>query len=129
VCLNFPAYSPRRLSAGTEGDIIWHLAGFVDESPPRPIPAVISTCPRCHLDRQGEIFSGPDLNGKTRFLAALRNDSGGGKCRPVPYREQRDFSLSLEYDKRLSHTYVEIDIGKGGKGINEMTGGKMQAGS
>jgi len=67
--------------------------------------------------------------------------------------ERRDFSLRFEMtagagsvglcptgNNEISHCRlnmtnachihnVEIDIGKGGKGINEMTGGKMQAGS
>ncbi|WP_221270850.1 hypothetical protein, partial [Desulfoprunum benzoelyticum] len=47
-----------------------------------PSASVISTNPRCHLDQpplssrpQGEIFF---CQGTTRFLAALRNDGGGG---------------------------------------------------
>ena len=48
--------------------------------PSRPAPAVISTYPRCHLDRRERSQTRLGLGSsktKTRFLASLRNDSGG----------------------------------------------------
>ena len=40
-------------------------------------PVVISTYPLLSSRPQGEISTGSDLNKNTRFLASLRNDSGG----------------------------------------------------
>jgi len=45
-------------------------------------PAVISTCPRCHLERSERSHAAiirpkEGILGNTRFLASLRNDSGG----------------------------------------------------
>ncbi|MGB5231559.1 MAG: hypothetical protein WBN83_08575, partial [Desulfoprunum sp.] len=47
----------------------------------RPSPAVIPTCPRCHLDRRERSHAAiirpkKGILGNTRFLAALRNDRG-----------------------------------------------------
>ena len=46
----------------------------------RPSPAVIAAFPRCHLDRRERSQTGLGIGSskaKTRFLASLRNDSGG----------------------------------------------------
>jgi len=42
------------------------------------------------------LFSLIDFDSHIRFLASLRNDSGGGVLALWPYREQQDFSLALE---------------------------------
>ncbi len=58
----------------------------------RPSPAVIS-------NSSERSPAGSDLNEKTRFLASLRNDSGGG-IMAFTLREQRDFSLRSTAGKR-----------------------------